>query len=602
MYENFYKINGQHPWRETCPDGYVDYPVRYRPGGRVLYFNFVLAREMELIAPGHPARLTPGLEKAILDNFSLQIINEYEQRKNPLVMAEAVVGREYMATRYLQSQHKNKQGKTSGDGRSIWNGYIKTRTKTFDLSSRGTGATILSPGAVEAGRPLKTGSDRFGYASGLADVDEMLGSAIMSEIFYRERIPTERCLVVIDFEDGSAIGVRSAPNLIRPAHIFRYLKLGQWEGVKNSFDYFLQRQEENGVLDLPAGGRSRYTKSLEYLARIYARLAAVMEEEYIFNWLAWDGDNMLASGALLDYGSIRQFSSKHDKYRYEDVDRYSTCLREQRYWAKVQVKIFAQAVDFINTRRKKRLGEFEDHASLFIFDECFQEERQRRMLYRLGFDDAQSSRLMQRHQDKIQDFRRVLNYFEAMKISKGEHKLPDGIDHPPVFLVRNILRDLPKFLLRHWPADKQPAWPLMPAEKFCKIMAASYVNRRDLHLTPAREIRSRMFQQCYRALVEAAGETPLETLKVISSRSDVINYPYRKTGDGIIWIVEETLKVRKKMHRQQLQEAIDRFIESQVLVPGEWRPLSAREFSGRSRKSRHLRRIYKVMQLYSDDI
>ena len=62
---------------------------------------------------------------------------------------------------------------------------------------------------------------------------------------------------------------------------------------------------------------------MTYLARSYGRLAAICEEEYIFNWLAWDGDNMLASGAILDYGSIRQFAAKHDKYRYDDVDRWT---------------------------------------------------------------------------------------------------------------------------------------------------------------------------------------------------------------------------------------------------------------------------------------
>ena len=70
---------------------------------------------------------------------------------------------------------------------------------------------------------------------------------------------------------------------------------------------------------------------MDYLSETYAKLAAVMEEEYIFNWLAWDGDNMLASGGILDYGSIRRFAAKHNKYRYEDVDRFSTCLSEQRF-------------------------------------------------------------------------------------------------------------------------------------------------------------------------------------------------------------------------------------------------------------------------------
>ena len=49
---------------------------------------------------------------------------------------------------------------------------------------------------------VKTGDESYGYSSGLADLDEMLGSAVMSEIFYRQGIPTERCLAVIGFPDG----------------------------------------------------------------------------------------------------------------------------------------------------------------------------------------------------------------------------------------------------------------------------------------------------------------------------------------------------------------------------------------------------------------
>ena len=89
-----------------------------------------------------------------------------------------------------------------------------------------------------------------------------------------------------------------------------------------------------------------------------------MEEEYIFNWLAWDGDNMLASGALLDYGSIRQFSAKHDKYRYEDVDRYSTTLTEQRVWARKIIQSFIQLTDFVITEEKQNLDVYKDHEML----------------------------------------------------------------------------------------------------------------------------------------------------------------------------------------------------------------------------------------------
>src|SRR5438552_4917342 len=300
-----------------------------------------------------------------------------------------------MATRYLQTQHHNKRGRTSGDGRSIWNGYLKTESLIFDISSRGTGATILSPGAQKADGIVKTGDESYGYSSGLADLDEMLGSAVMSEIFYRQGIPTERCLAVIGFPDGSAIGVRSAPSLIRPAHIFRYLKQGRLDELKASLDFFVERQIENGFWQLPTDAPARYQRVLDYLARAYGKMAAVLEEEYIFNWLAWDGDNLLASGAILDYGSIRQFAAKHDQYRFKDVDRYSASLSEQRYWARLIVQTFAQAMDFISSGEKRNLRAFKDAECLRVFDLAFRTESDTRVLWRIGFTEDQIGKLME---------------------------------------------------------------------------------------------------------------------------------------------------------------------------------------------------------------
>jgi hypothetical protein len=113
--------------------------------------------------------------------------------------------------------------------------------------------------------------------------------------------------------------------------MFRYLKQGRHQELKASVDYFIDREIENGFWQVPDGAK-RYGKALDYFARSYAKLAALLEEEYIFNWLSWDGDNMLASGAVLDYGSIRQFAAKHDKYRFKDVagrERWSRFSHKQ---------------------------------------------------------------------------------------------------------------------------------------------------------------------------------------------------------------------------------------------------------------------------------
>jgi hypothetical protein len=602
MYERFKELDGAHPWREVSPDGYVDYRARIRPQGRVIYFNFPLAKELELVPADHPPLINKELEQAILETFSLCIINEYDLKSRKRYPPENIKPHPYMATRYLQLQHDSRQGKTSGDGRSIWNGYLKTKTLTFDISSRGTGATILSPGAQKADEPVQTGNESYGYSSGLAELDEMLGSAVMSEIFYRQGIPTERCLAVISYPDGTAIGVRSAPNLIRPAHIFRYLRQGRHRELKASLDYFIERQMANGFWRLPRKGDARYLGALDYLARSYGRMAALLEEEYIFNWLAWDGDNMLASGAILDYGSVRQFAAKHDKYRFKDVDRYSASLREQRYWARMLVQQFAQAVAFVLSGVKENLSTFKGAECLRAFDQAFEAERDYRLLWRVGFTPGQIARLMRVAGEEIRDFRRGLSYFEDLKVAKGIEKLPDGFTHSPVFLIRNLLRLLPAHYVAQSISRVDEESAYMPPDIFCKIMAASYVGRRDLQLTPARVSHVKNFQECYLKLIAALGEPFADVLKTVQERSAVVNHRHRMTGDAITFIIEEVIALKGKIRVNELQEALDAFIDSQVLIPGKWQPIPPEELTSNSLKSRLLLKIQENLEDYKESI
>jgi len=602
MYEKFKEIDGTHPWRDVSPDGYIDYRARYRLQGRVLFFNFPLAKEMGLIPDDHPSSINKELEQAILDAFSLRIINEYDLERGTKFPPGSVRPKPFMATRYLQTQHRNKQGKTSGDGRSIWNGYLKSDHLVFDISSRGTGATILSPGAQEADGAVATGDTTHGYASGLAELDEMLASAMMSEIFYRQGIPTERCLAVIGFPDATAIGVRSAPNLIRPAHIFRYLKQKRYAELKASVDYFIDREIENGFWTVPDNPKERYATALDYFARNYAKLAALLEEEYIFNWLSWDGDNMLASGAILDYGSIRQFAAKHDKYRFKDVDRYSASLAEQRGWARTLVQVFAQAMGFIETGEKKNLNEFKNAACLRVFDQAFAMERDQRMLWRIGFTPEQIAYLMSNSQKQIRDFDRSLSYFEDRKVSKGIEKLPDGFTHNPVFLIRNLLRTLPGYYLSQAITRADDTSAHMPNEVFLQTMAASYVGKRDLKLTDARIAHIMEFQQSYLNLVSAFGG-PLDlVLQTLQQRSAVINHRHRITGDAVMWIIEEVIAMKGKIKLDGLQEVIDAFVDSQVLIPGKWRPVPTEHLKSNTLKSRLLQKFQENLETYKESI
>jgi uncharacterized protein YdiU (UPF0061 family) len=520
---------------------------------------------MGLIPLDHRASITKELEQVILDTFSLQIINEYDLEQGKKFPPETVKPNHYMATRYLQTQHRNRQGKTSGDGRSIWNGFLKSDDLTFDISSRGTGATILSPGAQEAKAAIATGDLTYGYSSGLAELDEMLGSAVMSEIFYRQGIPTERCLTVIAYPDTTAIGVRSAPNLIRPAHMFRYLKQGRHEELKASVDYFIDREIENGIWQMPDDPAQRYSTAL-------------------------------------DYGSIRQFAAKHDKYRFKDVDRYSASLAEQRGWARTLVQVFAQVMDFIETGVKQRLETFKDARCLTVFDKAFAAERDQRMLWRIGFTPEQICHLMQNAQKEIRDFDRSLSYFEDRKVSKGIEKLPDGFTHSPVFLIRNLLRHLPAYYVAQAITRPDDESAYMPDEIFLRMMAASYVGRKDLKMTPPRSAQVQNFQASYLRLVAALGGPIDMVLKTLQERSAVINHRHRITGDAVTWIIEEVIAMKGKIKIDGLQEAIEAFIDSQVLIPGKWQPMPPEHLQSNTLKSRLLQRFQENLEAYKESI
>ena len=87
-YEKFDRLDGSHPFKKVLPKGFVDYPARLREGGELKYFNFELARQMGLIPSDHPDQINQDLEQKILDTFSIQIINEYDQMKNRTFPAE----------------------------------------------------------------------------------------------------------------------------------------------------------------------------------------------------------------------------------------------------------------------------------------------------------------------------------------------------------------------------------------------------------------------------------------------------------------------------------------------------------------------------------
>lgn len=563
-YTRFDLIDGSHPWQEAMADQVVLYPVRELNRGKVTYFNYRLAKEMGLISQDHPHKMTKDLEKKIIKTFSIQIINEYEQENKVQYDPSIVKKNMYMATRYLQLQHDSRSGKTSGDGRSIWNGSISNNGRIWDVSSRGTGVTRLAPGAVKADKPLQTGNEDFGYSCGQMEIDELYATAISSEIFHHNKIPTERVLTIIDLGKGLAIGVRAAPNLIRPAHLFLFLKQNDLKSLKQGVDYMIERQVKNKEWAI-IPGKNKYDQFMEYIVDSFAKLFSRLDVDYIFAWLDWDGDNILANAGIIDYGSIRQFGVRHDQYRYDDVERFSTNLNEQKIKARQLVQTFTQIAEFIKSGKKINIHDYRDHAHVKKFDKRFIYYYQRQRLYNIGFQKNDINYLLENHFELTLKFEQTFKYFETMKTQRKPEKVADGINRPAIFNMRDLLRELPSLLAAS-------EMELVEPKTLFDIMISSNASPRDHVFKETYASKLLEFQKNYLELIEQTRRqrSAMRVLKEIENRSQTINRADRATGNAIITVVDKIISnIKGGFPIENVQELIEGYVASQLLVPEE---------------------------------
>jgi len=593
QYENIGRIDGRHPLQQTTPEMCLLYEARTRQGAEVAYFNFDLAREMGLIESHHPNTLNTDLSRALIHAFSLVIINEYDIENKITYPQETIRPHKYMATRYLQLQHPNKTGKTSGDGRSIWNGSWTFKGRTWDISSCGTGATSLSPAAAMHNKNFATGDTSVSYGCGLADYSDALGAAMLSEIFHQGGTPTERTLAVLRYKDGTSINVRVGENLLRPAHMFRYLKLGERDALRTLVDYHIAREKKNGRWDPETNSSDPYTQLQDIFCRDFARSSALFEREYIFCWLDWDGDNILMSeAAILDYGSVRQFGLFHKDYRYDDIERWSTNIPEQKSKARYLVQTFIQMIDYLRTGEKKSVKSFAQDPTLELFEKRFDFFKKKFLLRNIGFSDKHQQHLLTKHPQTVRHFERLFEHFERQQSSKGVYKVDDGITSDAVFCMRDLLREVPKLFLAKDTSIKD--------ETFIEIARSSYATSSDLALTPSRSRHITHFQKFYRKLLKFAADSDnrsfSRTLLEITMRSSLINRHDRITGNGIIRVADHLVKKKIAKRGTELLSLLPEFIRYQV------QGLEISESRHSTNSAPVLRRLIQIVQDSREEI
>jgi len=558
-YHGFVFLDGKHPWQDLVQEGYILYPVRMLNQGKILYFNFDLGKEMGLLPIDHPHRVTKGLERKLIETFSLRIVNEYDQKRNVQHPPRLMKKNPFMATRYLQLQHADKCGRTSGDGRSIWNGCVEHKGVMWDVSSRGTGVTALAPGSVAAGRPLPSGNTDHGYGCGLADIDELVASAIQAEIFHKNGINTERVLCVIDLGDATGIGVRAAKNLIRPAHLFSFLKQSRLDPLRKSVEYLIQRQCRNKDWDFDPKGPRRYDQMLEKITESFAHFAAQLDREYIFAWLDWDGDNVLSNAGIIDYGSIRLLGLCHDNYRYDDVERFSTNLNEQRKKAKQIVQVFAQLIEFVKTGQKMKFNDLGTHPQVRRFDRLFNQNRIKIFLGQLGFSKSMLARILLQNRQEANELFRAHMLLERIKTRRKASRVPDGVNRPAILNMRRAIVEINSLILN----QGIDALSKTKDEKIFKMMLANSARGLDRRIT---NVHRRRIARFIRAYIAVLALLPKAKAEETFRRANQINSQSRLTGDGLLHVTDRVLREWKHTNKNQLhiQKVIDTIVRMNI--------------------------------------
>jgi uncharacterized protein YdiU (UPF0061 family) len=598
-YSKFREIDGNHPLKKQVPEAVVEYQVRSRSGGQVAFFNFELAREIGLIPENHPDEFTKELKEEILQTFSIIIINEYDMMNNFNFPKEEIRPNTYMATRYLQLQHPCKKGTTSGDGRSIWNGQISKGGKTWDISSCGTGATKLSPACNINKKFYQSGDPTVSYGCGYSEKDEGLSSLFFSEVLAKNGLETERVLGIIEFAKGIAINIRVHDNLLRPSHMFNHLKQNNLPTLKRMVDYYIDRQIKNKVWKhTPTEQKSIYDYFLNQVMETFAEMAANFEDQYIFCWLDWDGDNILMDGGIIDYGSVRQFGLYHHEYRYDDVQRWSTSIKEQKQKARYIVQTFAQIVDYIKTEKKKSIDDFKNHHSVASFDKRFFDYKNRNILTKIGFNSKYAEFLLESCRKEVEDFRNDFTYFEMAKSVKGPQKVPDGINWNAIFCMRDILRELPQIFLSRGMNGS------VSTDEFIDVVKSSYATKADLKRSLRRDLKIKSYQKNYLKLMNKVAQkfkiAPEKVLLDVSMRSSVINKYDRVTGDSITNIVQKVMNKRPKLSAEEIMGILKEFTDYQNLNPDKSRRPS--NFETEKEQSRLVKGMLQIVREFRDGI
>ncbi|MCX6130671.1 MAG: hypothetical protein NTX25_16630, partial [Proteobacteria bacterium] len=324
----------------------------------------------------------------------------------------------------------------------------------------------------------------------------------------------------------------------------------------------IERQLNNGSWQI-GPQEQPYTYFLEAMVKNFAQAAARFESDYIFCWMEWDGDNILADAGIIDYGSIRQFGLCFHEYRFDDVERWSTNLKEQRRKARYLVQTFAQMIDYLQKGRKRSIENFAQCAAVKKFDRIFLRTRRLLLLRKMGFTEALSEQLMQKYHGLIGKFENVFMRLEYAKNHDGDFRVPDGRNQHVLFVMRRLLRLIPLYL--HSNDSRLDARNLLG-----EVLAETYHDHeaviKSSHIKQLSSLLQLYNQILHKVLREGTHDRA-EVLSQLTHRTSILNRDDRITGDAVCMLAEQLMEQRRRLNSRQFHKLIELIVRDQTLNP-----------------------------------
>ncbi len=428
-----HRLDGSHKLKEV-ENFCVLYKARVRPNGHLQYFNFKLAKEIGLIEENLPELITEDFECEVVQDLGIVIINEYDIENNRKFKKETIKSGEYMATRYLQMQHEDETGKTSGDGRSIWYGEFKSKNGAhWDIVGRGTGGTKLSVGYNLHKKAVRTGDGNSYYASGIALDKESVHTVFSSEVLHQLGFDTERTLAMIKFPKGQSIIVKAHQNMIRPAHILAPYFQKNISTSKEIFEHYINREFEHGKFEIKS---DKYLDWILSWTKELSRNLALYEMNNMFVWFDWDGDNILISGGMLDLSTTMRMGAFYKSYRIDDIVRWSTGLSEQ---FENCFKTYKQLLDIIDTCFELNIDK-EIYYKLFVKN--FERERSACLLSKLGFKKTNLPLILDLFSKEVEEIVKSFIFVRDFEIEENYYECLKGVSRQALYSFEPFFRNV----------------------------------------------------------------------------------------------------------------------------------------------------------------